>query len=166
MISRLTTDTKELMSDFISPDDDRYDARSRALIRIGRDAIAKENPTALREYFSPNFQFHGPDGDLTFAQLEAFFGQMRAAFRDYYCERYEIVSAGDLIGCRTEMGGIFENPFDPTPVGTVQPHGNRVTLTLINMFRYDEQGRLVEEWVQYDNREWLAQLGVTLSAAA
>ncbi len=87
---------------------------------------------------------------------------MRSAFKGYYCERYEIVSAGSLIGCRTEMGGTFTEAFDPTPFGTVQPHGKRVVLTLINMFRYDEDGRLAEEWVQYDNLEWMRQLGVEL----
>ncbi|MET0702062.1 MAG: ester cyclase, partial [Mycobacterium sp.] len=97
---------------------------------------------------------------------ETFFGQMRTAFSGYYCERYEIVSSGSLIGCRTEMGGTFDSPFDPTPFGTVQPHGGRVTLTLINMFRYDDDGKLAEEWVQYDNVDWLRQLGVTLTPAA
>ncbi|MFI1488792.1 ester cyclase [Streptomyces sp. NPDC020747] len=154
------------MSNFISPDDTRYDERSRALIRIGRDAISKENPSALRAYFSEDFKFHSPDGDLGFEGLEIFFGQMRDAFTNYYCERYEIVSAGNAIGCRTEMGGVFDKPFDPTPVGTVQPHGKQVTLTLINVFRYDEDGRLAEEWVQYDNLEWLRQLGVELAPAS
>jgi predicted ester cyclase len=154
------------MPNFISPDDTRYDERSRALIRIGRDAISNENPSALRAYFSEEFEFHGPDGDLGFEELSGFFSQMRNAFTDYYCERYEIVSTGNLIGCRTEMGGIFENSFDTTPVGTVQPHGKQVTLMLINMFRYDEDGRLAEEWVQYDNLEWLRQLGVKLVPAS
>lgn len=151
------------MSEFIEPDDLRYDERSRALITVGREAIARENPAVLRAYFSLDYQFHGPDGDLDYTGLETFFGQMRAAFTGYYCERYEIVSAGSLIGCRTEMGGTFDAPFDPTPFGTVKPHGGRVTLTLINMFRYDEDGALAEEWVQYDNVEWMRQLGITLT---
>lgn len=154
------------MPDFIEPDDTRYDERSRALVSIGRTAIAQENPSALREYFSQDFAFHGPDGDLEFSELEAFFHQMRDAFSGYYCERYEIVSSGSLIGCRTEMGGTFDAPFESTPFGTVQPHGRKVTLTLINLFRYDDDGRLVEEWVQYDNLEWMHQLGVELVPAS
>lgn len=151
------------MPNFIEPDDTRYDARSRALIAVGREAIARENPEALRAYFSQDFQFHSPDGDLEFAGLEGFFRQMRDAFSGYYCERYEIVSAGSLIGCRTEMGGVFTAPFDPTPFGTVQPHGKKITLTLINMFRYDADGKLAEEWVSYDNLEWMRQLGVDVA---
>jgi hypothetical protein len=30
---------------------------------------------------------------------------------------------------------------------------------LTNIFRYDDQGRLAEEWVQRDNRSLLRQLG-------
>jgi hypothetical protein len=30
---------------------------------------------------------------------------------------------------------------------------------LMNIFRYDDQGRLAEEWVQTDNRSRLRQLG-------
>lgn len=151
------------MSQFIEPDDQRYDERSRALVRVGRNGIADGDQEALAAYFSDDFRFHGPDGDLSFEELSVFFGQMRDAFSQYYCERYEIVSSGVYIGCRTEMGGLFEKPFGATPVGTVQPHGRRVTLTLINMFRYDGD-KLVEEWVQYDNVEWLRQLGVNVLA--
>ena len=93
------------MPNFIEPDDTRYDERSRALISIGRVAIAQENPAALREYFSQDFAFHSPDGNLEFTGLETFFRQMRDAFSGFYCERYEIVSSGSLVGCRTEMGG-------------------------------------------------------------
>ncbi|OIH99916.1 MULTISPECIES: ester cyclase [unclassified Curtobacterium] len=151
------------MSAFIEPDDTRYDERSRALVQVGRDAIAQENPAVLREYFSEDFTFHGPGVDLDFAGLEVFFAQMRAAFSGFYCERHEIVSSGSLVGCRTEMGGIFDGPFEPSPFGTVQPHGGEFTLTLINMFRYDEDGKLAEEWVQYDNLETMRQLGIELA---
>ncbi|WP_016697619.1 ester cyclase [Actinoalloteichus spitiensis] len=151
------------MAPFIEPDDTRYDERSRALVAVGREAIAQENPEALRAYFSPDFQFHGPDGDLDFAGLEAFFSQMRSAFNGYYCERHEIVSVGELIGCRTEMGGTFTAPFEASPFGTVSPTGEQVTLSLINMFRYDAEGKLAEEWVAYDNVEWMRQLGVPLA---
>jgi hypothetical protein len=32
---------------------------------------------------------------------------------------------------------------------------------VINTFRYDQDGRLAEEWVQTDYRSFLAKLGVT-----
>jgi len=34
-----------------------------------------------------------------------------------------------------------------------------VVFDLLNIFRFDDQGRLVEEWVLTDNRSLLRQLG-------
>lgn len=50
--------------------------------------------------------------------------------------------------------------FEPSPLGTVQP---QFALRLIDMFRYDENGKLAEEWVQYDILETRRQLGVELA---
>ena len=35
----------------------------------------------------------------------------------------------------------------------------RVIFDLINIFRFDDQGRLLEEWVRTDYRSFLRQLG-------
>jgi hypothetical protein len=34
-----------------------------------------------------------------------------------------------------------------------------VTFELTNIFRYDDEGRLAEEWIQTDSRSVLRQLG-------
>lgn len=39
------------------------------------------------------------------------------------------------------------------------PNGQRVVFELINIFRFDDQGRIVEEWIQEDYRSALVQLG-------
>ena len=46
-----------------------------------------------------------------------------------------------------------------TPVGTVQPNRQQVQWELINIFRYTDDGRLIEEWVQTDTYDFLRQLG-------
>ncbi|MPY61938.1 ester cyclase [Streptomyces spongiae] len=151
------------MSEFISPDDTRYDERARALVRIGREAIAVADDEKLDAYFAADFAFHGPDGDMTYPQLRSFFAAMRAAFEGFACERRSIVSQGAFIGCRTSMSGRFTAPFEASPVGTIEPNGQSMRLELINIFRYDDDGRLAEEWVQYDNLGFFRQLGVDLT---
>jgi len=153
------------MSEFISPDDLRYGDRARALVRIGRDAIAIADDAALDAYFSKDFAFHGPDGDFTFPELRSFFAAMRSAFTDFSCERSEIIVQGDLAAARTTMSGVFEHEFLASPVGAIQPNGATMTLNLINLFRYDSEGRLAEEWAQYDNMGFLRQLGVEMKAS-
>jgi len=46
-----------------------------------------------------------------------------------------------------------------SPAGPLPPNGRRVIFDLINIFRFDDQGRLVEEWVRTDYRSFLRQLG-------
>lgn len=39
------------------------------------------------------------------------------------------------------------------------PNGQRVIWDLINIFTFDDEGRLVEEYVRTDHRSFLRQLG-------
>jgi hypothetical protein len=48
------------------------------------------------------------------------------------------------------MSGIFKHEFTRSPVGRVQPMGKSVSYVIHNIFRYDDQGRLVEEWAQFE----------------
>lgn len=152
------------MSEFISPEDTRYDERARALVRIGREAIAVADDEKLDRYFAEGFSFHGPDGDMEYADLRSFFAAMRGAFEGFACERRELLSSGAFIAARTSMSGVFNSRFDASPIGPIEPTGKPMRLELINLFRYDEDGLLVEEWVQYDNIGFLRQLGVELTA--
>ncbi len=65
----------------------------------------------------------------------------------------------DLIACQTWIEGTFTGPFTHSPVGKLEPNGARVVWDLMNMFRFDDRGRLVEEIVRTDNRSFLRQLG-------
>jgi predicted ester cyclase len=60
---------------------------------------------------------------------------------------------------QTTIRGTFVREFTRSPVGPLPPNGSRVVFGLINIFRYDYQGRIAEEWVQTDNRSRLRQLG-------
>jgi hypothetical protein len=41
--------------------------------------------------------------------------------------------------------------FTHSPVGPLPPNGQRVTFELTNIFRYDDQGRLADEWGVVDH---------------
>jgi predicted ester cyclase len=84
---------------------------------------------------------------------------MRAAFDDLTIGRRIMVVEGDYVACQTTITGTFVREFTHSPIGPLPPNGSRVVFELINIFRYDDQGRLAEEWVQTDNRSRLRQLG-------
>ena len=133
--------------------------RARALVRIGDEAIAKENPAMLRAFFAEDFVFHGPNGDRDFDQLSSHFASLRAAFSDFRLVREQILVDGDHVAARNTFSGIFTGVFTQSPIGVLQPTGQRVQREAINTFRYAADERLAEEWIQTDYRSMLVSLG-------
>jgi len=134
--------------------------RISGLIRAGELELTGENEAEVDAYFAPEFLFHGPDGaELDYEGLKGYFASLRAAFDDLTIRRGIIVAEGDYVACQTTIAGTFVREFTHSPVGPLSPNGNRIVFELINIFRYDGQGRLAEEWVQTDNRSRLRQLG-------
>lgn len=142
-------------------DDQRLSERARKLIGIGETAIARQDDRALDAFFAKNFVFHGPAGDATYPQLKAMFAAYRASFDDFGVTRQAIIENGAFVSARTTMSGIFAHTFE-TPYGAIAPTGKHAKWELINIFRYDTDGRLAEEWVQYDYTGFMRELGVTL----
>lgn len=145
------------------PQQDMQLERGAALIRIGEVGIAQGDEQALNAYFNQeDYVFHGPDGDMDYSGLKAFFASMRSALEEYACTRHDLIVKGDMIAARTMMSGRFTAAFDSPSFGRIKPNWQPVKLEIINFFRYDNEGKLVEEWVQYDNLNFYKQLGVEL----
>jgi predicted ester cyclase len=138
----------------------RRDELVTHLIRAGELQVSGDSLEELAGYFdTSNFKFHGPDNfDTDFAGLSNYFKSIRAAFDDRSIKRGVIVAEGDHIACQTWIEGKFVKEFTYSPVGPLPPNGRHIVFSLINIFRFDGEGRLVEEWVQTDNRSLLRQL--------
>jgi predicted ester cyclase len=139
---------------------------ARELIRIGDEAIAREDAAKLREYFADDYAFHGPGGDLSFEELSAYFASLRAAFTDLRLVREQIIVDGNFLAARTTFSGDFTGVFTYSPIGSVEPTGEHLEWEVIGAFRYDDDRRLAEEWVQTDYRSFLTKLGVTTTEFA
>jgi predicted ester cyclase len=134
---------------------------ARDLIRVGDEAIAREDDVALRAYFTEDYVFHGPGSELSFEQLRAYFASLRAAFSGLRLVREQIIVDGKFLAARTTFSGDFTGVFTYSPVGPIDPTGQHLEWEVIGTFRYDEEGRLAEEWVETDYRGFLTKLGVT-----
>ena len=133
----------------------------KRLVRAGELETSGENQVELDTYFdTTNYRFHGPVGfEAEYAGLTNYFKSIRDAFDDRSIKRGIIVAEGNNIACQTWIEGKFVREFTQSPVGPLPPNGKQVVFDLINIFRFDDQGRLVEEWVRIDNRNLLKQLG-------
>jgi predicted ester cyclase len=136
------------------------DERVRGLVRIGELELTGENQAEIDAYFAPGFRFHGPGGrELDYDGLQSYFASVRAAFDDRTITRGIVIVEGSYVACQTTIAGTFVREFTHSPVGPLPPNGQRVVFELINIFRYDDHGRLAEEWIQSDSRDVLRQLG-------
>ena len=130
------------------------------LVRAGQLEVSGEDQDEADTYFdTENFAFHGPDGfDVDYTGLTEYFRSLRAAFDDRTIRRGIIVAEGDYIACQTWIEGTFARPFTQSPAGRLEPTGARVVMDLMSIFRFDDEGRLVEEYVRTDYRSFLRQL--------
>ena len=94
---------------------------ARDLIRIGELAIARENDAALRAYFTEDYVFHGPGGDLGFDELSVYFASLSAAFSDLRLVREQIIADGNFLAARTTFPGDFTGVFTYSPIGPSSP---------------------------------------------
>ena len=139
---------------------------ARGLIRIGDEAIAREDNAKLRDYYTEDYLFHGPGGDVSFDGLSAYFASLRAAFSGLRIVREQIIADGRFLAARSTFSGTFTSVFTFSPVGPLEPTGQHVEWELIHTFRYDDDGRVAEEWAQTDSRSLLTKLGVTTTESA
>ncbi len=130
------------------------------LIRAGELLVSGEDPVETASYFDANtYRFHGPDGfEANYVGLASYFSSVRAAFDDRSIRRGIIVAEGNYIACQTWIEGTFVREFTQSPAGPVPPNGKRIVFDLLNLFLFDDEGQLVEEWVRTDYRSLLRQL--------
>ena len=131
------------------------------LVRAGELQVSGQDQAELDTYFAiEEFRFHGPDAfESDYAGLTDYFASIRAAFDGRSIRRGIMVVEGHQVACQTWIEGTFVREFTHSPVGPHPPNGQRVVWDLINIFRFDDEGRLAEEWVRTDNRSFLRQLG-------
>jgi predicted ester cyclase len=131
------------------------------LVRAGELEVAGAPAEEIAQYFdTERFRFHGPDGfEAGYDGLSAYFASVREAFDDRSIRRGIIVVDGATVACQTWIEGTFVRDFTQSPVGRLPPNGARVTFDLINIFTFDDQGRILQEFVRTDNRSLLRQLG-------
>jgi predicted ester cyclase len=103
----------------------------------------------------------GGGADLGFDELSAYFASLRAAFGGLRLFREQIIIDGNYLAARTTFSGDFTGLFTYSPIGPVEPTGQHLEWEVIGTFRYDDDSRMAEEWVQTDYRSFLTKLGVT-----
>jgi len=117
----------------------------------------------LKRSHSENIIVHWPDGRTT-TGIDVHIEDLRAMFvyaPDTRIRSHPIrISCGDL----TAVTGVLEGRFtNPMPIGdgkTIAPTGKPFKLLMATFGRW-ENGRMAEEWLFWDNKTFLSQIGLT-----
>lgn len=103
---------------------------------VGRDSSAPE-------------EVHGPEGMKEYISMyRSAFPNLNATIEDQIAERDKVVTRYTARG--THQGDLMG----------IEPTGRRIEVPGIQIDRFDESGKIVEEWNQYDAMGLMQQLGV------
>jgi predicted ester cyclase len=125
----------------------------------------KGDERALDRVVSESFVLHCPDGSKKNRhESRDAFSAMRNALSDFKISCDPVLVDGNLLSARTILEGRFTRPFDMGTMGRAEPNDRLVHFETISIFRFNEQGWLIEEWAQSDNMTLMAQMGLMPSA--
>jgi predicted ester cyclase len=140
------------------------DQRRESLLRFVAECVNTGNFESMGETFAPEHVMHSPAGDLDSAGVIGMLSALRAAMPDFKMTIDLVAVEGDYAATRRHFAGTFTQPM-PGANGLLPPNGKPIYLEILNTFRFNEAGLVVEEWTQYDNLALLTQLGA-MSAPA
>jgi len=120
------------------------------------------NLDAAEEIYAPNFVGHEPtSGESRGVEgAKQFAASYRQAFPDLECTIEEQVAEGEKVVSRWRARGTHQGETEDLG----PPTGNRVEITGISMSTIAE-GKLVEDWTNFDAMGMMQQLGMVPEAA-
>jgi steroid delta-isomerase-like uncharacterized protein len=115
-----------------------------------------DNPDTLDEVYAPDVVWHQPEGDIQgLEEAEQFVAMITTAFPDMSVTVEDVIAEGEKVVTRVRFRGTHQGEtedFGP-------PTGKQIEQEGITIHRI-EDGKIVEEWNQYDNLSILQQLGL------
>lgn len=127
------------------------------VLHIIDEAFIPGDFEVLDGYLSEDYVVHSPFGDLDREGAKNFLSALRSALTDFEAVREPVVVEEYLVATRTVLSGVFTKEFTG-PTGVIQPNNKPIVFEFINIFRFDEDGMIVEEWVQFDTLGLFTQL--------
>lgn len=131
----------------------------KALIYRMYDETNKGNIDVLHEILADDFVSYGGAGFQDLHGPQAFidlYHTFVAAFPDLKFNVQQVVIGDDMAAVRGIQTGTHEGNF----LGMVPPTGKSVEWTGTAIFRFNDEGKIVERWQDLDNLSLFQQLGV------
>ncbi len=114
--------------------------------------------------FAPNFVRHPAESDANALKISVL--SLRAAIPDLKAVSELAVAEGSFVAVRVLLNGIFTGEYVSPNALPIAPNNKPITFAVHLVYRFDDTGKIAEEWDGFDNLTFLSQLGVlpTLSS--
>jgi steroid delta-isomerase-like uncharacterized protein len=126
--------------------------------RLYEEAFGQGKPEVVNEVLHSDYVCYDPNsetGEIRGAEtVKGEIEYFRQAFPDFFWRVEDQGAEGDKVTTRYTLGGTHQGEFFGVP-GT----GKRVEISGINIDRFDESGKVVEEWASYDLLGGMRQIG-------
>jgi predicted ester cyclase len=128
--------------------------------RLVDDVINDGETESLEEIFAPGYVGHLPASETTWPGLTIDSYRELAillhnAIPDIRVTPEIVISSGERLAMRATLRGTFEGEFyDFSPTG--QP----LSIVFTVIYRFDDTGKIAEEWIEYDTLAFAQQFGI------
>lgn len=129
------------------------------LDRIAVEGLAAANYDLVAAWVADDYINMTPLGSLDRAGLIGFFQAMHASLSDFAMDREFVIVEDDMGATRLVIRGVFDGEPFATPMGLLEPNGATIAIPIHTIHRFDDAGRMIEEWVTFDVLDFLTQLG-------
>jgi steroid delta-isomerase-like uncharacterized protein len=135
--------------------------RNKATFRRYVEEVWKDEQLDIAdEIFAQKYLSHQSDGtalDRGPEDVEKFVMEYRTAFSDIEDIVEDMIGEGDRVVTRWTLRATHTGEFRSIPAT-----GKRITITGIGIFRFSEEGKVVESWDSLDELGMLRQLGASV----
>lgn len=125
--------------------------------RYVEEVWIEEDLDFVDEVFAEKYLSHQSDGSVLERgpeDVKKFVEEYRSAFSDVENTVEDVIGEGDKVVTRWTLRATHTGDFRGIPAT-----GNRITLTGIGIFRFSEEGKVVESWDSMDQLGMMRQLG-------
>ena len=133
--------------------------------RLVNDVFNDRNTDILDDIFAPDYVGHLPASEttwttLTRARYRELPVMLHAAIPDIRITPELLVGDGDMVAMRAVLTGTFLGELY-----NVSPTREPVEVVFTVMYRFNDAGQIVEEWIEYDTLTFAQQFALPLATA-
>ncbi len=136
--------------------------QNKATFRRYVEEVGNEGNLELADEIFDSYLAHQSDGSVLERgpeDVRRFMGEFRQAFPDFHSTIEDQIAEGDKVVTRWTMRGTHQGEFRG-----IAPTGEQITVTGIGIFRFSDEGKVVESWDNFDQLGMMRQLGAIPAA--